>query len=115
LNRLHEYEITETLAERRTHQRTACGIPVTLHCACGDLPGSTVNESYTGILVQLRDDRMPPIGENCNVVLEVMGEKVQALGEIVRIVQGKRQCAVELKQLGSNGFLLLAVFPPDVL
>lgn len=73
----------------------------------------TVNESYTGILVQLQDDRMPPIGETCRVVLEVMGEKVEAIGEVVRRMDDKRQCAVDLKQLGPNGYLLLAVFPPD--
>ncbi len=104
---------TESLLERRSHPRTSCGIPITLTCRCGELSGVTVDESYTGVLVQLMDDRSPEPGEECQVRLQVMGESVEARGEVVRLASDERQCAIELKQLGGNGYLLLALMASD--
>ncbi|MBW3623751.1 MAG: PilZ domain-containing protein [Armatimonadetes bacterium] len=98
--------------ERRRHTRVHLGIPVTLFCPGGTIEGITVNESYTGILVQVFDGELPDVGERCKVELRIMGDTVDAVGEIVRLQPDDHQVAVELLQLGQNGVLLLALFPP---
>lgn len=102
----------EFITERRRHQRTHIGIPVTLYPTEGVIEGVTVNESYTGILMQVLDGSLPARGEKCRVILRVLGEKVEALGVVVRLEEEENQVAVELTQLGQNGVLLLALFPP---
>lgn len=102
----------EFITERRRHQRTHIGIPVTLYIADQVIEGVTVNESYTGILVQVLDGDLPALRDKCRVILRVLGEKVEAIGEIVRLEEEENQAAIELTQLGQNGVLLLALFPP---
>jgi hypothetical protein len=41
-----------------------------------------------------------------------MGDEVEAHGEVVRLLPDEHQAAIELLQLGHNGVLLLALFPP---
>lgn len=98
--------------ERRRHARTRLNVPVTVFCPTVTLEGVTVNESYTGILVQVMDGELPNVGEHVKVILQIMGEEVEAVGDIVRLVEEENQVAVDLTQLVKNGVLMLAMFPP---
>ena len=97
------------LTERRRYPRKEICVPITVYVSGETLEGYTENISYTGVLVQLVEEELPSIGEACEMTLDLISDRVEALGKVTRVNSKKRQFAIDITSLEHNGDMLLAL------
>lgn len=88
-------------------------LPARVQFAGGQVVGTVVNLSYTGILVQI-DDELPVIGTGCEVIIELPDGRLRAKGKVSRLDAGSGRFGLDLTHLGRGAYLVLAALLSDV-
>ena len=94
-------------SDRRSCPRRSMAAPIAARFPWGVVNGTTVNLSYSGMLVQSQES-MPVLGEVCEMALDLANGLVHARARVARIEPERRRFAVEVTHIGRGSYLPLA-------
>lgn len=88
-------------------------VPARLQFPTRHLECNVLDLSYTGMYIQVYDD-LPPVGTQCEVILELPDGRLRAKGKVSRIDVETGRFALDLTHLGRSAYLVLAALLADI-